>query len=104
MDPRMSSSIQVGLTALFMLTTSVLAFGVDMLVIVSGKKPGHVRRPVRRGCLDGRLDLIDSENSRSLEETVSPFDHFQGFRVIDIVLSPFDQTGGFATLSVSSTV
>ena len=37
MPERMSSSIQVGLTALFMLTTSVLAFGVDMLVIVLGK-------------------------------------------------------------------
>jgi hypothetical protein len=36
----MSSSIQVGLTALFMLTTIVLAFGVDMLVMVLGKKPG----------------------------------------------------------------
>ena len=36
-DPRMSSSIQVGLTGLDMLTTSVLAFGVDMLVTMSGK-------------------------------------------------------------------
>ena len=40
MADRMSCSIQVGLTALFMLTTSVLAFGVDMLVIVLGKKVG----------------------------------------------------------------
>ena len=40
MAERMSCSIQVGLTALFMFTTSVLAFGVDMLVIVDGKKPG----------------------------------------------------------------
>ena len=35
--PRMSSSIQIGLTGVFKLTTSVLAFGVDMLVSVSGK-------------------------------------------------------------------
>ena len=34
---RMSPSSQVGLTGLYMLTTSVWAFGVDMLVIVSGK-------------------------------------------------------------------
>ena len=38
--PRMSSCIQVGLTALDMLTTSVLASGVDMLVMMSGKYVG----------------------------------------------------------------
>ena len=37
---RQARTVYVGLTALFMLTTSVLAFGVDMLVIVDGKKPG----------------------------------------------------------------
>ena len=33
--PRMSSSTQVGLTALDMFTTSVVAFGVDMLVMTA---------------------------------------------------------------------
>ena len=33
----MSSCNQVGLTGLDMLSTSVLAFGIDMLVSVSGK-------------------------------------------------------------------
>ena len=36
-DPRMSYSIQVGLTALDRLTTIVLAFGCDMLETMSGK-------------------------------------------------------------------
>jgi len=36
-NPRMSSSIQAGLTGLDRLTTSVVALGVDMLVTPSGK-------------------------------------------------------------------
>ena len=43
-------------------------------------------------------------NSRSFELIVWPFDHFQPFRVIDIVLSPLDHTGGFTGLSFWSTV
>ena len=43
-------------------------------------------------------------NSRSFELSVLPFDHFQSFRVIDIVLSPLDHTGGLAGLSFWSTV
>ena len=36
-EPRRSSSIHVGLTADFMLTTRVVLSGVDMLVMVLGK-------------------------------------------------------------------
>src|SRR5580704_1989849 len=101
-DPRMSSSIQVGLTALDMLTTTVLAFGADMLVIVLGKKPVTYGAQLAGDALTAAA-MMSNVNSRSLELSVCPLDHFHGLTVMDIVLPPFDQTGGLATLSVLST-
>jgi hypothetical protein len=86
-----------------MLTTTVLAFGADMLTIACGKNPG-----ANGAQFDGETLtpawIISNVNSRSFELSVWPLDHLQGFSVIDIVLSPFDQTGAFATLNAVSTV
>ena len=48
--------------------------------------------------------MMSKVNSRSLELSVCPVDHFHGLTVMDMVLSPLDQTGALATLSVLSTV
>src|SRR5580692_1864927 len=95
--PRMSYSIQVGLTALDMLTTIVVAFGVDMLVMVLGKKPVTYGAQFAGDALTPAA-MMSKVNSRSLELSVWPLDHFHGLTVMDMVLPPLDQTGGFATL------
>ncbi len=102
-DPRMLYSIQVGLTALFMLTTIVEAFGVDMLVIVVGKKPVTYGAQLAGDAATPAL-MTSKVNITSLDVIAWPLFHFHGFSVIVIVLSPLDHVGGFATLSAASTV
>src|SRR5271170_2289238 len=78
--PRMSSSIQVGLTGLDMLTTIVLAFGVVMLVIVLGKNVGTYGAQFAGDALTP-AEITSKVNSRSLEVSVWPLLHFHGLTV-----------------------
>src|SRR5215471_4032358 len=100
--PRLSSTNQVGLTAAFRLTTSVLASGVDTLATASGM-PSCGTYWLQLAGLSLTAAVTSSiQNATSLDVTGWPSDHFQGFILTVTVLFPLLHTGLFARLRFGS--